>query len=161
MNEESYNELIHKCLFDLKEVLSRLQVELKISKIEDSDKKDSALNQLKYTFKDVIIIILDYIHQNKVPDGLYTTFIKMVKDYWYLNKYDEMFVLTDEEVEEKNNKFKIKSLQEGDTTTTFTDTSSQIEINGVTYNTGSVNFSEDILVNKYKSDLNRHRRLRR
>ena len=161
MNEESYNELVHKCLFDLNEVLSRLQIELKIDKIEDSDKKDSALSQLKYTFKDVIIIILDYTHQNKVPDGLYTTFIKMVKDYWYLNKYDEMFVLTDEEVEEKNNKFKIKSLQEGDTTTTFTDTSSQIEINGVTYNTGSVNFSEDILVNKYKSDLNRHRRFRR
>ena len=44
----------------------------------------------------------------------------------------------------------LKSIQVGDTTTTFTDKSSQIDINGTTYNTGTINFDENILKEKYK-----------
>ena len=51
-------------------------------------------------------------------------------------------------------------LVHGDTTTTFADTSSQIEINGTTYNTGTVDFDEDILVEKYKKALYENRRMR-
>ena len=55
---------------------------------------------------------------------------------------------------------KIKSIAVGDTTTTFADTQNQVEINGVTYSTGTINFDTDILVEKYKKDLYRHRKMR-
>ena len=85
------------------------------------------------------------------------------KDYWYLNKYDNQFVTSgssSESSSEESSNIKIKSIQAGDTTTTFADTSSQININGTTYNTGTIDFSEDILVEKYKKDLYRHRKMR-
>ena len=88
----------------------------------------------------------------------------MTKDYWYLNKYDTLFQNDNSEAQNENsnsNKKSIKSIQVGDTTTTFVDKSSQIEINGTTYNTGTINFDENILKEKYKSALYRHRRFRR
>ena len=84
----------------------------------------------------------------------------MVKDYWYLNKYDKLFIKDTDINSDANSNMKIKSVQIGDTTTTFADTSSQIDINGTTYNTGTVDFDEDILVEKYKKDLYRHRKMR-
>ena len=51
-------------------------------------------------------------------------------------------------------------LVHGDTTTTFADTSSQVEINGIIYSTGTVEYSEDGLIEKYKKDLYRHRKMR-
>ena len=84
----------------------------------------------------------------------------MTKDYWYLNKYDKLFVKNIDINSDENSNVKIKSIQIGDTTTTFADTSSQIEINGTTYNTGTVDFDEDILVEKYKKALYENRRMR-
>lgn len=128
-------------------------------------KKDNtdAVSQVEYALLDTLIIILDTIHQPKVPDGLYTTWLSMTKDYWYLNKYDDLFKNSESgETENRNsNKKTIQSIQIGDTTTTFADKSSQIEINGTAYNTETIDFSEDILVEKYKKALYRHRRFRR
>ena len=87
--------------------------------------------QVEYSLLDTLVIILDTTHQSKIPDGLYT----------------------------KSN-VKVKSVQIGDTTTTFVDKTSQVEINGIIYNTGTVNYSEDGLIEKYKKDLYRHRKMR-
>ena len=82
----------------------------------------------------------------------------MTKDYWYLNGYDKLFASKAEEDSKSN--VKVKSVQIGDTTTTFVDKTSQVEINGIIYNTGTVNYSEDGLIEKYKKDLYRHRKMR-
>lgn len=140
--------------------IKRLSKELSIDSITDKDKKASAEEQMIYSIYDTMIIILDVTHQAKVPEGLYTTWLRMTKDYWYLNKYDKQFVTNTEADSQVNTNIKIKSIQTGDTTTTFADTSSQIDINGTTYNTGTVDFDEDILVEKYKKDLYRHRKMR-
>lgn len=145
---------------DINVFIERLSKELSINTISDKDKKASAEEQLLYSVYDVMIIILDVTHQPKVPEGLYTTWLRMIKDYWYLNKYDKQFVSNTETSAESNSNIKIKSIQEGDTTTTFADTSSQIDINGTTYNTGTIDFSDDILLEKYKKDLYRHRKMR-
>ena len=133
----------------------RLIKELKIN-----EKIDDAVEQLEYALFDILVIILDITHQPKVQDGLYTTWLRMTKDYWYLNGYDKLFNDKTEGEGSSNSKVKVKSLQIGDTTTTFADTTSQVEINGVTYSTGTVEYSEDGLIEKYKKDLYRYRKMR-
>lgn len=145
---------------DINVFIERLSKELSINTISDKEKKASAEEQLLYAVYDIMVIILDVTHQPKVPEGLYTTWLRMTKDYWYLNKYDKQFVSNTETSSESDSNIKIKSIQEGDTTTTFADTSSQIDINGTTYNTGTIDFSDDILIEKYKKDLYRHRKMR-
>lgn len=145
---------------DIDMFIARLSKELSIDTISDKDKKASAIEQLEYSIYDIMIIILDVIHQPKVPEGLYTTWLRMIKDYWCLNKYDKQFVSNTGTSSESDSNIKIKSIQAGDTTTTFADTSSQIYINGTTYNTGTIDFSDDILLEKYKKDLYRHRKMR-
>lgn len=156
MLEEIYN----KTNIDMTAFIKRLEIELSINEIKDEEKKKLASEQLVCSIYDTMIIILDTTHQERVPKGLYTTWIRMIKDYWYLNKYDKQFVKNTDVDSNENSNVKIKSIQLGDTTTTFADTSSQIEINGTTYNTGTVDFDEDILVEKYKKDLYRHRKMR-
>lgn len=159
------NKIKSKTEIDVIQFIERLERELSINKIKDSDTKKVASEQLVCAIYDTLIIILDTTHQDKVPEGLYTTWLNMTKDYWYLNKYDSLFQNNESsETEGKNqnsNQKSIQSIQIGDTTTTFADKSSQIEINGTTYNTGTIDFSEDILVEKYKKALYRHRRFRR
>lgn len=156
MLEEIYN----KTNIDMTAFIKRLEIELSIVGIQDEEKKKMANAQLICSIYDTMIIILDTTHQEKVPEGLYTTWIRMIKDYWYLNKYDKQFVKNTDVDSNENSNVKIKSIQIGDTTTTFADTSSQIDINGTTYNTGTIDFDEDILVEKYKKDLYRHRKMR-
>lgn len=150
----------NKTNIDMSMFINRLERELSISKITSEENKKIASDQLLYAIYDTMIIILDVIHQEKVPEGLYTTWIRMIKDYWYLNKYDKQFVEESNASIDTNSNIRVKSIQVGDTTTTFADTSSQIDINGTTYNTGTVDFDEDILVEKYKKDLYRHRKMR-
>lgn len=156
MLEEIYN----KTNIDMTAFIKRLEIELSITGIKDEEKKKMASAQLVCSIYDTMIIILDTTHQEKVPEGLYTTWLRMTKDYWYLNKYDKQFVKNTDVDSNENSNVKIKSIQLGDTTTTFADTSSQIDINGTTYNTGTIDFDEDILVEKYKKDLYRHRKMR-
>lgn len=131
-----------------------------IKELNINEKIDDAVEQLEYALFDILVIILDTTHQPKVPDGLYTTWLRMTKDYWYLNGYDKLFNDKTEGEGSSNSKAKVKSLQIGDTTTTFADTTSQVEINGVTYSTGTVEYSEDGLIEKYKKDLYRYRKMR-
>lgn len=138
---------------DVESLKKRILKELNIKE----DNQDG-VSQVEYSLLDTLVIILDATHQSKIPDGLYTTWIRMTKDYWYLNGYDKLFASKSEEDSKSN--VKVKSVQIGDTTTTFVDKTSQVEINGIVYNTGTVNYSEDGLIEKYKKDLYRHRKMR-
>ena len=156
MLEEIYN----KTNIDMTAFIKRLEIELSINGIKDEEKKKIASAQLVCSIYDTMIIILGKTHQEKILNELYTTWLRMTKDYWYLNKYDKLFVKNIDINSDENFNLKIKSIQVGDTTITFADTSSQIEINGTTYNTGTVDFDEDILVEKYKKALYENRRMR-
>lgn len=153
----------NRTLIDVDFLIKRLAKELKLID-EKKEIQEDAEEQIINSLYDTLIIILDTTHQDKIPEGLFTTWLNMTKDYWYLNKYDTLFQNGNSEAQNENsnsNKKSIKSIQVGDTTTTFVDKSSQIEINGTTYNTGTINFDENILKEKYKSALYRHRRFRR
>ena len=138
---------------DVESLKKRILKELNIKE----DNQDG-VSQVEYSLLDALVIILDTTHQSEIPDGLYTTWIRMTKDYWYLNGYDKLFASKSKEDSKSN--VKVKSVQIGDTTTTFVDKTSQVEINGIVYNTGTVNYSEDGLIEKYKKDLYRHREMR-
>ena len=153
----------NRTLIDVDFLIKRLAKELKLID-EKKEIPEDAKDQIICSLYDTLIIILDTTHQDKIPEGLFTTWLNMTKDYWYLNKYDTLFQNDNSEAQNESsnsNKKSIKSIQVGDTTTTFVDKSSQIEINGTTYNTGTINFDENILKEKYKSALYRHRRFRR
>lgn len=145
-------------------LIERLCVELRLPKGVTStgkqmnmDYTEESMQQLEYDIFDVLMIILDNTNLYKVPKEMYATVINMVKDYWSLNNHDLLF-LTDEE-KKQNEALKIKSITVGDTTTTFSDKQSQITINGVSYNTGTIDFAKNILQEKYKEDFYRHRRI--
>ena len=140
--------------------VERLKNDLNINTIENEEKKEKANEEMLNSIYEVLILILDTTHQDKVPAGLYTTWLEMVRDYWYLNKYDKKYVSNIDAEGSNNSNVRVKSIQVGDTTTTFADTSSQIDINGTTYNTGTVDFDEDMLIEKYKQRLYKHRKMR-
>ena len=88
----------------------------------------------------------------------------MTKDYWCLNGYDEKYHSSnniDMEEQNENSKLQIKSIKRGDTETTFMDNNNSININGVQYQTGTIEYDEDILLNKYKRQLYKFRLLKR
>lgn len=132
---------------DLKNIEKRLCKELEIEKEE-----------LYMIMLDVAILILDYTNQNAITLGLRTTFINMIKDYYYLNGYDK--TKDNQDKTDESNDLKAKSISLGDTTVTFGDTQSQVNINGAYYTTGTIEFDKNILIDKYAQDLNRHRKMR-
>ena len=129
-------------------LIKRLEKELNIEK-----------ENLYQIVLDIVILILDYTNQEKIKFLQSTTLINMIRDYYYLKGYDK---LNNRENEDKkdNSNMKIKSISVGDTTTTFVDTQSQININGITYNTGTIEFDKNILIEKYVEELNRYRKIR-
>ena len=129
--------------------VERLKNDLNINTIEKKEKKEKANEEMLNSIYEVLILILDTTHQDKVPAGLYTTWLEMVRDYWYLNKYDKKYVSNIDAEGSNNSNVRVKSIQVGDTTTTFADTSSV-----------TVDFDEDMLIEKYKQRLYKHRKMR-
>lgn len=153
------NEIKSRTEINMGLFVERLQNELKIANIQDETKRNAAKEQLLYSISDTMCIILDTTHLSSIPKSLYTTWIRMTKDYWYLNGYDNQFVKNIDVNSSSDMNMKVKSIQEGDTTVDFADATS-VNINGIIYNTGTLEFSEDVLVEKYKKDLYRHRKMR-
>lgn len=147
---EVVEKLKNRTNIDVDQLIERLSKEL--------SSKDTS--QIEYALYDTLIIILYVTHQPKVPSELYTTWLRMTKDYWYLNGFDKLNKSEGETEDKSKEKREIQSISIGDTKTTFVDKSSQISINGVTYSTGTINYSEDALIEKYKKDLYRHRKMR-
>lgn len=131
---------------DVENLTDRLSEELTI--------KDQDLYEV---ILDVIMIMLNYTHQERLEFLQRTTLINMIKDYCDLKGYNR---LSDEEKDKNNLDMKVKSISVGDTTTTFIDTQSQVNVNGVTYNTGTIEFDKNILIEKYEQELNEYRRIR-
>lgn len=153
------NEIKSRTEINMGLFVERLQNELKITNIQDEAKRNAAKVQLLYSISDTMCIILDTTHLSSIPKSLYATWIRMTKDYWYLNGYDNQFVKNIDVNSSSDMNMKVKSIQEGDTTVDFADATS-VNINGITYSTGTLEFSEDALVEKYKKDLYRHRKMR-
>ena len=153
------NEIKSRTEINMGLFVERLQNELKITNIQDEAKRNAAKEQLLYSISDTMCIILDTTHLSSIPKSLYATWIRMTKDYWYLNGYDNQFVKNIDVNSSSDMNMKVKSIQEGDTTVDFADETS-VNINGIIYNTGTLEFSEDALVEKYKKDLYRHRKMR-
>lgn len=141
---------------DIEELIVRLKIELKLSK--EKDKEDERV-LLEYAMYDTLLIILDITHLNKINDDLYSIWLNMIKDYWYLNKYDKLIKSTEED-DSDDEELEVSSIKTGDTQVNFSSKSSTININGTKYTTGNINFDENILREKYKEDLYRHRRFR-
>lgn len=151
---------------DIDELIKRLKMELKIKEseetTEDAESKISNVDGqifLEYAIYDTLLIILDITHLKKVNEKLYSIWINMIKDYWYLNKYDKL-IKSSEDDNSDDDDMEVSSIKEGDTTVNFSSKSSTININGTKYATGTINFDENILKEKYKKDLYRHRVMR-
>lgn len=146
-------ELSEMTTIDIGILVERLKKELNV--------KNKNAEMIHYAIFDVFNIILGITHQGKVNNQMYTIAYRMIVDYWYLNGYDKK-VKESEKTYEKDNdaKLPIKSIAIGDTTTTFEDTSSKVEINGVHYDTESIDIAEDIIVEKYKKSLYKFRKMR-
>lgn len=145
-------EIRNKSTFDIEELIQRLKKDFGI--------KNKGTEQLEFSLFDTLNIILNTTNRKKIPTGLYSTWYRMTKDYWYLNNCNKAINNNDSESNTDSQSKKIKSISVGDTTTTFVDEESQINVNGVTYSTGTIDFSEDVLVEKYKRDLYKYRKMR-
>ena len=96
---------------------------------------------------------------------MYSIWVDMTIDYWYLNGFDKkiskLSVDTEQETKSNNANVKIKSIKRGDTETSFSENNNETTINGVTYKTGTIEYDEDLLLNKYLKRLYKFRLLRR
>lgn len=148
------NEIKNKTSIDINYMITRLKKMLGTEKEED----------IQNAMYEVMLIILDTINQSRIPNILYTTWLQMTIDYWFLNRYNEIFRNqegegTGESKTTSNSNSSVKTLQVGDTTVTFSEESGTIEINGVKYKVGTINFIDDAILEKYKKRLYKHRKM--
>lgn len=148
------SKIIH---IDINEIIQRLNIELNIKGNEEIKKKAQTL--LEYAVYDTLLLILDVTNLTKIDESLYAIWINMIKDYWYLNKYDKL-LKTNIEDETDDDDLEVTSIKTGDTQVNFSSKSSTLNINGTKYSTGTINFDKNILIEKYKYDLYRHRKFR-
>ena len=147
------NEIKNKTSIDVSYMITRLKKMLGTEKDED----------IQNAMYEVMLIILDTINQSRIPNILYTTWLQMTTDYWFLNRYNEIFRNHEgggESQTTSNSNSSVKTLQIGDTTVTFSEESGTIEINGVKYKVGTINFIDDAILEKYKVRLYKHRKMR-
>lgn len=137
------------------EVLERLSKEFKVT-------SDDGKEQINFALYSTLQLILNTTNRDYLIEDMYSIWVEMTKDYWYLNGYDKKYNSSNStNIEEQSNNadVKIKSIKRGDTETTFMETKNQTTINGTTYQTGTINFDEDALINKYIKRLYKFRKL--
>lgn len=138
------------------EVIERLTKEFKVT-------SDEGKEQVNFALYSTLQLILNITNRDYLIEDMYSLWVDMTKDYWYLNGYDKQYNSNNTNTEEQssNADVKIKSIKRGDTETTFIETKNQTTINGVTYQTGIINFDEDTLTKKYIKQLYKFRKLGR
>jgi hypothetical protein len=138
------------------EVIERLTKEFKVMSNEGKE-------QVNFALYSTLQLILNTTNRDYLIEDMYSLWVDMTKDYWYLNGYDKQYNSNNTSTEEQssNADVKIKSIKRGDTETTFVETKNQTTINGVTYQTGTINFDEDTLTKKYIKRLYKFRKLGR
>lgn len=146
-------EISKMTTIDINSLVDRLKKELNV--------KNKDIEMIHYAIFDIFNIILEITHQRKVNNQMYTIAYRMITDYWYINGYDKIIKESQTNYnKDSENNLPIKSISVGYTTTTFEDTSSKIEINGVHYDAESINIAEDIITEKYKKMLYKFRKMR-
>lgn len=152
MSEELKKKIQSKLSFNIEYVKARLQKE---TKCQDEE----TIYNVLY---DVIMIILNYTHLNKIPDELETVLLEIAKDYYFLNGFNDINDLSNGENEENiiNNGQTIKSIQRLNEKIEFNEESNITKINGRNYSTGTIEFDEDTVLKKYSNRLNRFRKMR-
>jgi len=152
MSEELKKKIQSKLSFNIEYVKARLQKE---TKCQDEE----TIYNVLY---DVIMIILNYTHLNKIPDELETILLEIAKDYYFLNGFNDINDSSNGENEENiiNNGQTIKSIQRLNEKIEFNEESNITKINGRNYSTGTIEFDEDTLLKKYSNRLNRFRKMR-
>lgn len=144
---------------------SRVNVdEVKKILIENFSMNDDGKKQLDFALYSTLQLILNTTNREYLIEDMFSIWVNMTKDYWCLNGYDTKYNSsnnTDIEEQNENSKLQIKSIKRGDTETTFMDNSNLINISGVQYQTGTIEYDEDILLNKYKHQLYKFRLLNR
>ena len=144
---------------------SRIDVdEVKKILTEEFSMNDSGKTQLDFALYSTLQLILNTTNREYLIEDMFSIWVNMTKDYWCLNGYDKKYNSsnnTNVEEQNENSKLQIKSIKRGDTETTFMDNSNSININGVQYQTGTIEYDEDILLNKYKRQLYKFRLLKR
>lgn len=135
---------------NVNEVIDILKGELKVT--------DDTIEKLHYSLYATLQLILNKTNRIYIIEDMFTLWVDMTKDYWRLNRYDKISnsLETDEQNDEE---LKIKSIERGDTKIDFRDSNNETIINGVTYKTGTIEYDDDLLLNKYMKRLYKFRLL--
>ena len=151
MSDDMNKKIKGKIAFDIKYIKQRLEKEVKAD-------EDTILNILY----DTIMIILIHTHLEKVPEKLETTLYEMAKDYYFLKGYDKLNTSSGESGSTSSNDSDadVKNIERGKEKIEFFEKSNLTKINGVNYATGTIEFDEDILLEKYKKRLYHFRKMR-
>ena len=144
---------------DIDELIIRLKIELNLMEITEHSK---AMKLLEYAIYSSLLLILDIGNLKEINDELYSTWVDMIKDYWVLNRYDKLIKSDKYDMyeDDESDDIDVSSIKIGDTQVNFSNKSNTVELNGTTYTTGTINFDENILREKYKKAIYKHRKLR-
>lgn len=139
---------------NVNEVIDILKSQLKIT--------EDTLEKLHYSLYATLQLILNKTNRNYIIEDMFTLWVDMTKDYWFLNGYDKTYNSSeDEEQTDKQDDegLKVKRIERGDTNIEFRDSNNETTINGVTYKTGTIEYNDDLLLNKYLKRLYKFRLL--
>lgn len=148
-----------KSRINIDDVVERLRREFNIT---DKEEINTRLYDALY---ETLQLILNTTNRDYIIEDMYSIWVDMTIDYWYLNGFDKkiskLSVDTEQETKSNNANVKIKSIKRGDTETSFSENNNETTINGVTYKTGTIEYDEDLLLNKYLKRLYKFRLLKR
>ncbi len=152
MSDEIRRKLKSKLDFDISNSYTRF-------KAETGANDDTIIYNI---FNDVAQLILNYIHKKSVCRDLESDFYAMSKDFYYLNGYDKVSNSSENNTNNDESLIDIgvKSISRGNEKIEFNEPKNITKIAGVNYNTGTINFDEDILLKKYSKRLNKFRQMR-
>lgn len=139
---------------NVNEVIDILKSELKVT--------DDRLEKLHYSLFATLQLILNKTNRIYIIEDMFTLWVDMTKDYWFLNRYDKVHNSSkdEEQAEQQDDEgLKVKRIERGDTNIEFRDSNNETTINGVTYKTGTIEYDDDILLNKYMKRLYKFRLL--
>lgn len=139
---------------NVNEVIDILKGELKVT--------DETIEKLHYSLFATLQLILNKTNRIYIIEDMFTLWVDMTKDYWFLNRYDKVHNSSkdEEQAEQQDDEgLKVKSIERGDTKIDFRDSNNETTINGVTYKTGTIEYDDDILLNKYMKRLYKFRLL--
>ena len=139
---------------NVNEVIDILKGELKVT--------DDTIEKLHYSLFATLQLILNKTNRIYIIEDMFTLWVDMTKDYWFLNRYDKVHNSSkdEEQAEQQDDEgLKVKSIERGDTKIDFRDSNNETTINGVTYKTGTIEYDDDMLLNKYMKRLYKFRLL--